>query len=186
MSDPSETTKSILSEEERKRLITEIGNIKNILDSFKYGLNFEQFADALFKTIDRQTLAINKLEAQMREIIERMKNLEKRFDEGIRVTVSGAVSAEGGIEPTEVIIGDKAEEKAKEEPTTPPDIEVIKKEIEELKIKIAKLFEKENELTEMAMNDPAAADEYEEKARVAREMRVELEAKKKELEDKLQ
>lgn len=186
MSDPSEITKSIISEEERKRLISEIGNIKNILDSFKYGLNFEDFADALFKTIDRQTLAINKLEAMMREILERMERLEKRFNEGIQVTVSGAVSAEGAIAPTEIVIGSEAEEKAEEEPVTPPDTEAIKKELEEIKIKIAKLFEKENELTEMAMNDPAAADEYEEKARVAREMRVELEAREKELKDKLQ
>ncbi|TFH03925.1 MAG: hypothetical protein E4H14_15790, partial [Candidatus Thorarchaeota archaeon] len=72
----SEDSKSIVNEEERKRLVTEIGKIKDVLDSFKYGLNFEDFADELFKTIDRQTIVIKQLDEKMVTIIERMNALE--------------------------------------------------------------------------------------------------------------
>ncbi len=183
MSGPSEKTKSIVDEEERKRLISEIAKIQDVLNSFKYGLNFEAFADALFRTIDRQTMAINKLEARMNEIVEQMNRLEKRFNEGVKVVVASAAGEGTTIQPTELVISE--EKTDEEEPEAPADVEAIRKEIADLEIKIAKLFEKENELSEMAMNDPAGADEYEEKARVAREMRIEMEAKKKELEAKL-
>ena len=48
MSDPPDIIKSVVTEDERKRLISEIARIKETLDSFKYGLNFESFADELF------------------------------------------------------------------------------------------------------------------------------------------
>ncbi|MGV9103192.1 MAG: hypothetical protein ACOC3C_03640, partial [Candidatus Thorarchaeota archaeon] len=85
----SKEMKSVIDEEERKRLIEEIGRMKDTLDSFKYGLNFEDFADQIFKTVNRQTAAINTLDRRMNEILARMERLEERFDEGIRVTVSG-------------------------------------------------------------------------------------------------
>jgi hypothetical protein len=88
----------------------------------------------------------------------------------------------------EVILDDLST--MKEEPVTEPvpdaSREELEKEIEEMKIKIARLFEKENELEEMAMNDPADAEEYEGKARTAREMRSSLEVQLKELEKRLQ
>ena len=190
MSDNSDFTKSVVTEEERKRLIGEIARIKEILDSFKYGLNFEDFADELFKTVDRQTLAIKKLDETMTDIVEKMERLEQRFNEGIKVAVSGAVGSDPGqtSESGEVILDDLSTKK--EEPVAEPirdeTREVLEKEIEEMKIKIGRLFEKENELEEMAMNDPAGAEEYEEKAGTAREMRKGLEAQLKELEDRLQ
>jgi len=69
-------------------------------------------------------------------------------------------------------------------PTAPPSdeelasitsLEELKQEAEEVKIKIARLFEKENEYEEMVLTDPASADEYEEKVRLSRNKRRELE-----------
>ena len=68
MSDPSETGEKLFDEKERKRLVDELIRIKDVLDSFKYGLEFEKFADALFKTIDRQTITIKRLDDRMAEI----------------------------------------------------------------------------------------------------------------------
>ena len=190
MSDPSETGEKLFDEKERKRLVDELTRIKDVLDSFKYGLEFEAFADALFKTIDRQTIAIKKLDDRMAEIQERMKTLEERLNEGIRVRVSGLSSdtADALTSGQEVII---------EEPEVPVEVpsdeeladranrEELKIEKKELESKIAKLFEKENEFEEMAMNDPAGADEYHEKSRVARSMRTNLEVQLKMIREKL-
>jgi uncharacterized protein YhaN len=176
----SEKTKSVVNEEERKRLINEIAKMKEILDSFKYGLNFEDFADELFKTIDRQTVAIKQLDDKMTAILERMTKLEERFKEGVKVTVSGIA----GSEPTASGIHEVLLEEEIVRPEPPPSeeelasaaaLDELKQEAEELKVKIARLFEKENEYEEMALTDPASADEYDEKVRVAREMRKELE-----------
>ncbi len=189
MSDPSNFTKSVVTEEERKRLIGEIGRIKETLDSFKYGLNFEEFADELFKTVDRQTLAIKKLDEKMTDIVERMERLERRFNEGIKVAVSGAVGSDSRqvSESGDVILDELSTKKdvPVAEPVRDENHETLEKEIGDLKIKIGRLFEKENELEEMTMNDPAGAKEYEEKAGTAREMRRGLEEKLKELEGKL-
>jgi hypothetical protein len=187
MSDMDEKRQDLKNEEERKRLITEIGNIKEKLDSFRYALNFEDFAEELFKTIDRQTKSINQLDAKMSEIVERMERLESRFNEGIKVTVSGTAGAGAISEAVEVAMTESTEE---DESTTgdtiePKDREKHEQELAELETKIGRLFEKENELEEMALNDPAGAEEYEEKARVAREMREELEVTKKKLKELL-
>ncbi len=178
-------TKSVITEEERKRLISEISKIKEVLDSFKYGLNFEEFADELFKTVNRQTLSIKALDEKMSEIVEKMDQLEKRFKKGIKATISGAFDA--GTEVREVIVEDPSAKKdvPSEEPKNDESLEKLKKEIQDIKTKIARLFEKENELEEMVMNDPAGADEYEEKAKVAREMRTGLEVQLKEMEERL-
>lgn len=176
----SEQTKSIIDEEERKRLINEIARMKEILDSFKYGLNFEDYAEELFKTIDRQTIAIKHLDERMVTITERLEKLEERFKEGIKVIVSGMVDSNirtSGYQ--EVIL---AEELVKTEPplteeelASAASFGELKQESEAIKIKIARLFEKENEYEEMALTDPASADEYEEKVKVTREKRMELE-----------
>lgn len=178
-------TKSVVTEEERKRLISEISRIKEVLDSFKYGLNFEEFADELFKTANRQTLSIKALDDKMSLIIEKMDRLEKRFNEGIKATISGALDA--GIEVQEVVMEDPSakKESPSDEPVSDESRDELKKEIEDTKTKIARLFEKVNELEEMSMNDPAGADGYEEKARVAREMRTGLEVQLKEMEERL-
>ncbi|MCF2136760.1 MAG: hypothetical protein K9W43_05895 [Candidatus Thorarchaeota archaeon] len=178
--------KSIIDEKERKRLITEIGQIKDVLDSFKYGLNFEDFADELFKTIDRQTLAIKKLDEKMNTIIERMERLEAQLKEGIRVSVSGlGASAEGATEST-VIIEEETEEAPLEDELAKMTREELEREASELDIKIAKYFEKENEYSEMVLNDPASAEEYEQKAEAARRMRLEAEARLREIKDQLE
>lgn len=189
MSDPPDIIKSVVTEDERKRLISEIARIKETLDSFKYGLNFESFADELFKTVDRQTLAIKKLDEKMNDIVERMQRLEQRFTEGIKVAVSSAIGSEAGTESEagQVIIEEFSTKK--EEPAlelnSEESREALEKEVEEIKIKMARLFEKENELEEMAMNDPAGAEEYKEKAGTARDMRKGLEDQLKELESRL-
>ena len=85
---------SFIDEEERKRLIMEIARIKEVLDSFKYGLNFEDFADELFKTIDRQTIAIKHLDEKMTSILERIEKLETKFKEGVKVIVSGMADSD--------------------------------------------------------------------------------------------
>jgi len=90
-------TKSIVNEDERKRLISEIARMKEILDSFKYGLNFEDFADELFKTIDRQTIAIKHLDEKMTSIIERLETLEKHFKDGIKIMVSGITKSDSSL-----------------------------------------------------------------------------------------
>lgn len=188
MSNSGDFTKSVVTEEERKRLISEIARIKEILDSFKYGLNFENFADELFKTIDRQTLTIKKLDEHMTDILERMNRLEKRFNEGIKVAISGTVDSDSNLggEGTQVILDDLSIKKETiDEPIQNENREAIEKEIGELTIKIARLLEKENELEEMTMNDPASAEEYEEKASTARDMRRGLEEKMKNLETRL-
>ena len=72
---PENKSKSVINEAERKRLVEEISRIKEVLDSFKYGLNFEDFADELFKTMDRQTIAIKNLDEKMAGIVSRMERL---------------------------------------------------------------------------------------------------------------
>jgi hypothetical protein len=190
VSEMSEETKSIVNEEERKRLISEIGRIKDVLDSFKYGLNFEDFADELFKTIDRQTIAIKQLDDKMSTILERMNALEQRFKEGVRVVVSGVSSGESStLDTHEVMLEEDIEKPApplsEEEMASAASLEEMKAEIEELKVKIARLFEKENEYAEMAMTDPASADDYDEKVRVARVKRTELEQTLEKLMEKI-
>jgi hypothetical protein len=176
----SEDSKSIVNEEERIRLVKEIGQIKDVLDSFKYGLNFEDFADELFKTIDRQTIAIKQLDDKMSNILERMDTLEQRFKEGVKVVVSGAIGSEPSVTGTHEIMLEEDIEKpspplSDEEIASTASIEEMKAEASEIKVKIARLYEKENEYAEMAMTDPASADDYDEKVRVAREKRMELE-----------
>ncbi|MGQ4911877.1 MAG: hypothetical protein ACP6KW_06855 [Candidatus Thorarchaeota archaeon] len=184
----SEKRESIINEEERKRLVTEIGKIKDVLDSFKYGLNFEDFADSLFSTIDRQTIAVKQLDDKMTELITRMTRLEERLNEGIKVTVSGVESSDmSDSGATEVTLIEEPEP----EPEVPQPAEGIPREkvesqIADLKIKIARLFEKENELAEMSMNDPAGADEYDEKAAVVKDKRIALEEQLESLEKMLE
>ena len=190
MSDPSETGAQLFDEKERRRLVDEIARIKDVLESFKYGLNFEEFADALFKTIDRQTIAIKQLDDRMAEIQKRMASLEERLNEGIKVRVAGLSSdtADALTSGQEVVIEEPeapVEVLSDEELATKANREELKIEKKELESKIAKLFEKENEFEEMAMNDPAGADEYNEKARVARGMRTNLEAQLKMIREKL-
>ncbi|MFO7837023.1 MAG: hypothetical protein R6V83_10220 [Candidatus Thorarchaeota archaeon] len=184
----SKKMKSVIDEEERKRLIEEIGRMKDTLDSFKYGLNFEDFADQIFKTVNRQTAAINTLDRRMNEILTRMERLEERFDEGIRVTVSGVSEDEIGD------TGGRPEVKVEKTMTTTsqeePEIEgsdaELKQKAKKIETKINRLFERENALSEMAMNDPAGAEEYEKKARVARQMRQDLEEKLDVIKQKLE
>ncbi|TFF94986.1 hypothetical protein EU546_04110 [Candidatus Thorarchaeota archaeon] len=186
MAEPGDR-KGVSNEEERKRLVNEISKIKDVLDSFKYGLNFEEFADSLFKTIDRQTIAIKQLDGKMNKILERMELLESRFDEGVEVTVSGMTGGGSEVESKTVeIVGAASAEKEKEE-VEPSDVprEKIVAQIDELKIKIGRLYEKENEYEEMAMNDPAGAEDYQERARVAREMRITLEDQMRNMEKML-
>jgi len=174
----SKKTKSIVDEEERKKLIEDIGRMKDTLDSFKYGLNFEDFADEIFKTINRQTAAINILDRRMNEILTRMKRLEERLDEGIRVTVAGVrdEEKEAGNKTKGVAIEKTVTTSTEEEEPEIDESEAeLKEKAKELEKKIARLFERENELSEMAMNDPAGAEEYEKKAAVARQMRDDLE-----------
>ncbi|MBD3158944.1 MAG: hypothetical protein GF309_09170 [Candidatus Lokiarchaeota archaeon] len=184
----SKKTKSIVDEEERKKLIEDIGRMKDTLDSFKYGLNFEEFADEIFNTVDRQTAAINRLDRRMNEILTRMKRLEERLDEGIRVTVAGVTdkpTQEGdeskGVAIEETITATPEEE----EPEIDESHAELKEKKKELETKIARLFERENELSEMAMNDPAGAEEYEKKAAVARQMRDDLEEELDTIREKL-
>ncbi|MHA1926985.1 MAG: hypothetical protein ACTSV2_00240 [Candidatus Thorarchaeota archaeon] len=172
MTDMSDLTKTVVNEEERKRLINEITRIKEVLDSFKYGLNFEKFADEIFKTIDRQTISTKNLESKMDDIIHRMERLESAIDEGIKVRVSGLKDAELG--ETDGIVIEKSDVSTEDEvpnQVTDESKDELEREAEELQKKIAVLFEKENELLEMGLNDPAGAEEYDEKAAVAREMR---------------
>jgi len=188
MSGYDDLTKSVVNEDERKKLIHEIGRIKEVLDSFKYGLNFEEFADEIFKTINRQTLAIAKLDEKMSDIVSRMERLEIQFKQGIKVNVSSMRDGVSSISEETTIVADEIsdlelESKPLEE--IKKDRSALEKEVEEIKVKIARLFEKENEFLEMGLNDPAGAEEYEEKARVAREMRSELESRLKEIEVQL-
>ncbi|TFF93122.1 hypothetical protein EU546_06635, partial [Candidatus Thorarchaeota archaeon] len=169
MDDSERSTREIVDEKERKRLISEIGRIKEVLDSFKYGLNFEDFADEVFKTVNRQTIVMKRLESTMLQIIERMEALEAKLDEGIEVRVS-SVSGEVDFEAaSEKVV---REEPSRVDESTGPveesvrNREQLEREASELEMKIGRLFEKENELLEMGLNDPASADEYEEKARV--------------------
>jgi chromosome segregation ATPase len=188
MSGYDDLTKSVVSEEERKKLIHEIDRIKEVLDSFKYGLNFEEFADEIFKTINRQTLAIAKLDEKMSDIVSRMERLETQFKQGIKVNVSSLTDDVTSIsEETTIVDGESSnlESESISLEESKKDRSELEKEVEELKVKIARLFEKENEFLEMGLNDPAGAEEYEEKARVAREMRSELESKLKEIEVQL-
>ncbi|TFG31937.1 hypothetical protein EU528_04845 [Candidatus Thorarchaeota archaeon] len=186
----SEDKKRIVNEEERKRLVSEIGRIKDVLDSFKYGLNFEDFADELFKTIDRQTIAIKQLDEKMVTILQRMDVLEQRFKEGVKVVVSGVAGAEPSASGThEVMLEEDIEKPApplsEEEIASATSLEEMKVEADELKVKIARLYEKENEYAEMAMTDPASADDYDEKVRVAREKRMELESQLSTIKEKI-
>ena len=186
----SENTKSIVNEEERKRLVIEIGNIKGVLDSFKYGLNFEDFADELFKTIDRQTIATKNLDDKMSTILERMEQLEQRFKEGIKVIVSGLAGAEHSTSGTHEVMLEEEIEKpdpplSEEEQTSAASLEEMKEESKDIKVKIARLFEKINEYEEMTMTDPASADDYTEKVQVAKEKRTELEKQLSNLTEKI-
>jgi len=179
MSNESSKVKSLVTEEERKKLVKQISNIKDILDSFKYGLNFEQFADEIFKTIENQTVVMKRLQSNMRQIEERMKTLEATLKEGIKVRLTSESSDLKEIEDTDFIIGDgfQSEGQIEEQELEDADRSGFEKESKQISAKIAVLFEKENELLEMALNDPAGAEDYENKAAVAREMRKELEAK---------
>jgi len=186
----SEEQKSIVNEEERKRLVTEIGKIKDVLDSFKYGLNFEDFADELFKTIDRQTIAIKNLDDKMVTILDRMESLEKQFKDGVKVVVSGVAGTEPSASGTHEVMLEEEIVKpepplSEEEKASAESLEEMKQEAAGLKIKIARLFEKENEYEEMAMTDPASADDYDEKVRVAREKRTELEKQLSSVKEKI-
>ncbi|MHA1769293.1 MAG: hypothetical protein ACTSV3_05515 [Candidatus Thorarchaeota archaeon] len=182
----SEKRESIINEEERKRLVTEIGKIKDVLDSFKYGLNFEDFADSLFSTVDRQTIAVKQLDEKMTELITRMTRLEERLNEGIKVTVSGVASSDmSDSGATEVTLIEEPEPEV-HHPAEGIPREKVESQIADLKIKIARLFEKENELAEMSMNDPAGADEYDEKAAVVKDKRVALEEQLESLEKMLE
>jgi DNA repair exonuclease SbcCD ATPase subunit len=176
----SEKTKSIVNEEERKRLISEITKMKDVLDSFKYGLNFEDLADELFKTIDRQTVAVKQLDDKMSTILERMAKLEERFKEGVKVIVSSAAGSESNISGAHEVMMEEdiihpVPHLSEKELASASSLEELKKEAEELRVKISRLFEKENEYEEMAMTDPASSEDYDDKVRVAREMRQELE-----------
>ncbi len=162
--------------DERKKLIQDIANIKDVLDSYKYGLNFEEFADALFQTIDRQTIAVKNLSQQMDGILRRMENLEAKLEEGIKVRVKGLSSDMMEGQDEVVLEGPiEAVEASESETEAASSFEELRAEKADLETKISRLFEKENELTEMALNDPASAEEYEEKAKVARDMRLSLE-----------
>jgi hypothetical protein len=186
---PEKESKSIINEAERKRLVEEIGRMKDVLDSFKYGLNFEHFADALFKTVDRQTIAIKNLDAKMADIVSRMERLEDSLHEGIKVRVSGLSGAMTGnlAEGKEVIIeGPPVEEPSEDELAAKVSREELEKEAADIESKIAKLFEKENELLEMALNDPAGADEYDGRAKVAIEMRGGFEVTLKKIRERLE
>lgn len=186
MPDMSDITKSVVSEEERKRLIGEIGRIKDVLDSFKYGLNFEDFADELFKAIDRQTIAVRKLETLISDVLNRMEALEKRLDEGVKIHIAGiSEDMKSSLSEDQEVVIESSEpstnlpsEKESLALESTADLEM---EAADLEIKIAKLFEKENDLAEMAMNDPAGAEEYDEKAGVARDMRKKYESRLKEI-----
>ena len=182
-------SKSIINEAERKRLVDEISRIKEVLDSFKYGLNFEDFADNLFKTIDRQTIAIKNLDEKMADIVIRMERLEERLNEGIKVRVSGLSGKTTGniTEGKEVIIeGPPIEVPSEEDLAVKASQKELQKEAAEIEAKIAKLFEKENELLEMALNDPAGSDEYNGRAKVAIGMRDELEVSLKKIREQLE
>ncbi len=185
---PENKSKSVINEAERKRLVEEIGRIKEVLDSFKYGLNFEEFADALFKTMDRQTIAIKNLDEKMAGIVSRMERLEERLNEGIKVRVSGLSGETTGnlAEGKEVIIeGPPVEKPSEADLAAKASREDLEKEATVIEAKIAKLFEKENELLEMALNDPAGADEYDGRAKVAIEMRGALEVSLKKIKEQL-
>lgn len=186
---PENESKSIINEAERKRLVEEISRIKEVLDSFKYGLNFEDFADELFKTIDRQTIAIKNLDVKMVDIVSRMERLEDRLNEGIKVRVSGLSGETVGnlAEGKEVIIeGPPVEEPSEEELAVKASREELEKEAADIEAKIAKLFEKENDLLEMALNDPAGAEEYDGRAKVAIEMRGAFEVALKKIKEQLE
>ena len=186
---PENKSKSVINEAERKRLVEEIGRIKEVLDSFKYGLNFEDFADALFKTMDRQTIAIKNLDEKMAGIVSRMDRLEERLNEGIKVRVSGLSGEMTGnlVEGKEVIIeGPPVEKSSDADLAAKASREELEKESADIESKIAKLFEKENELLEMSLNDPAGADEYDGRAKVAIEMRGKLEVFLKKVKEQLE
>ncbi len=184
---PNPSAQDLVDDKERKRLIDDITRIKDVLDSFKYGLNFEEFADEIFKTVNRQTVVMKRLESTMLQIMERMDSLEKKLDEGIELRVS---SGSGEVEIAEPDKGVTAEglsmaSRAADEEATDRSRENLKKQASELELKIGRLFERENEFLEMGLNDPASATEYEEKARVAREMRLDLESQLKSIKEEL-
>jgi len=186
----SENPKSIVNEEERKRLVLEIGKIEDVLDIFKYGLNFEDFAEELFKTIDRQTIATKQLDDKMSTILERMEKLEQRFKEGVKVIVSGVAGAEPSTSGSHEVMLEEEIEKptpplSEDELASAASLEEMKEEAKEIKVKIARLFEKINEYEEMAMTDPASADDYNEKLQVAQEKRIELEEQLSKLTEKI-
>jgi hypothetical protein len=190
MSENGDITKGVIGPEERKRLIQEIGQIKDVLDSFKYGLNFEEFADELFKTVNRVTVEIKKLNERMDDIVERMENLEAQIKDGIKVRVSGfageaSKALEGGHEVVIEETPPQDEVISEEELTETASRSELEKQAAELHTKIARLFEKENELLEMTLNDPAGEEEYNEKARVVKEKRAELEEQLKNIEEQL-
>ncbi len=186
MSEHSDESKSIVNEEERRRLITEIGKMKETLDSFKYGLNFEDFANELFKTIDRQTVTIKRFESKMDDIVSRMEKLEKELEQGISVRLRSYKESAEDTSDDEVIIEREETPSEDIEPSHDASKDELLREADEIRTKIARLFEKENELAEMELNDPAGADEYADKARVASEMRKEFEIQLKEIQEKIE
>ncbi|TFG05824.1 hypothetical protein EU538_11125 [Candidatus Thorarchaeota archaeon] len=189
MGESSGPNRVLVDEEERKRLIAEIGRIKDVLDSFKYGLNFEEFADEVFKTVNRQTVVMKRMESTMLQIIERIDALEKRMggpagDQAYPTSDSADMvspSTKSGIQQQS-----GKEEAADSKIQTGSRRDELERQASDLELKIGRLFEKENELLEMGLNDPASAAEYEEKARVAREMRIDLENQLKSIKEQLE
>ncbi|MDF1537769.1 MAG: hypothetical protein P1Q69_02585 [Candidatus Thorarchaeota archaeon] len=183
----SEDERKIVDPEERKKLIQDIAGIKDTLDSYKYGLNFEEFANELFQTVDRMTVAVKHLNDQMTSILTRMEKLETRLDEGIKVRVKG-FSGEGLEGQEEVMIEEPPRDETEEDTISEVDqaaIDELRSQKAVLETKIAKLFETVNDYEEMALTDPASSDEYDQKAQVAEDMRASLEEQLKTINKKL-
>ncbi|MEM2141897.1 MAG: hypothetical protein QXQ81_01395 [Candidatus Thorarchaeota archaeon] len=168
----------LVDEKERRRLIQEITHIKDVLDSFKYGLNFEEFADEIFATIDRQTVSIKSLQSSLDAIIARMNHIESRLDAISRKlgeTGIPTTSAEQIPQESPRSESDASSVTADSHEPVSVDRATLMSQAEDIRAKIARLFEKENELMEMQLNDPASAEDYSKRAKVARQMREELE-----------
>ena len=111
------------------------------------------------------------------------------MNEGIKVRVSGLSREMTGnlAEGKEVIIeGPPVEIPSESDLAAKVSREELEKEAADIEAKIAKLFEKENELLEMALNDPSGANEYDNRAKVAIEMRGKLEVSLKKVKEQLE